>query len=238
MLVKEFNKDTKTYFAIECQRRLFKKKSKHQKIEIYMSKYYGNILLLDNCFMLTEKNSNQYKDTCVNIIGKKKLDNILIIGGGDFEITKQLIQNKIIGNLTVVELDREVVEVCREYFPLNYKFKQNENNKINLVFDDGYKWLKDSKNSSFDLIIVDCTDPDTPASVLYCSRFYKLVHQKLKKNGLFIQQAGSPLIHDKSVIKPVMKKLESNRFIGIKKTIFPMTIYPSGTWSFIHCKKA
>ena len=90
MLVKEFNKDTKTYFAIECQRRLFKKKSKHQKIEIYMSKYYGNILLLDNCFMLTEKNSNQYKDTCVNIIGKKKLDNILIIGGGDFEITKQL----------------------------------------------------------------------------------------------------------------------------------------------------
>ena len=67
MLVKEFNKDTKTYFAIECQRRLFKKKSKHQEIEIYTSKYYGNILLLDNCFMLTEKNSNQYKDTCVNI---------------------------------------------------------------------------------------------------------------------------------------------------------------------------
>ena len=238
MLVKEFNKDTKTHFGIECQRRLFKKKSKHQKIEIYESKYFGNILLLDYCFMLTEKNSNQYKETCVNIIAKKKLDNILIIGGGDFEITKQLMQNKIIGKLTIVELDQEVVEVCREYFPLNYKFKKKERDKINLVFDDGYKWLRDSKNSTFDLIIVDCTDPDTRASVLYCTRFYKLVYLKLKKNGLFIQQAGSPLIHNKSVIKPVMTKLESIRFNGIKKTIFPMTIYPSGTWSFISCKKA
>ena len=238
MLVKEFNKDTKTFFAVECQSRLFKKKSKYQKIEIYSSKHYGNILLLDNCFMLTEKNSNQYKETCINIIGKKKLDNILIIGGGDFEIAKQLMESKIVGNLTIVELDREVVEVCQEYFPLNYKFKQSENNKINLVFDDGYKWLKDSKSSTFDLIIVDCTDPNTAASELYCSRFYKLVYQKLKKNGLFIQQTGSPLIHDKSVIKPVMTKLESSKFIGIKKTIFPMTIYPSGTWSFIHCKKA
>ncbi len=63
MLVKEFNKDTKTFFAIECQKRLYKKISKYQKIEIYSSIYYGNILLLQDCFMLTEKNSNQHKES-------------------------------------------------------------------------------------------------------------------------------------------------------------------------------
>ena len=238
MLVKEFNKDTKTFFAIECQSRLFKKKSKYQKIEIYSSNYYGNVLLLDNCFMLTEKNSDQYKETCINIIGKKKLDDILIIGGGDFEIAKQLMKSKIVGNLTIVELDKEVVEACLAYFPLNYKLTRNEINKINLIFGDGYKWLKETKNSTFDLIIVDCTDPGTPANALYYSHFYKLVNQRLKKNGLFIQQTGSPLIHNKSIIQPVISKLENKGFIRIKKTIFPMTIYPSGTWSFVHCKKA
>ena len=128
MLVKEFNKDTKTFFAVECQKRLYKKISKYQKIEIYASKYFGNILLLQDCFMLTEKNSNQYKETCINIIRKKKLDNILIIGGGDYEIAHHLFENKIIKKLSIVEIDYDVVKSCNKYFPLNHKLKKNEKN--------------------------------------------------------------------------------------------------------------
>jgi len=237
MLVKEFNKDTKTYFAIECQSRLYKKKSKYQKIEIYSSKYYGNVLLIDDCFMLTERKSNQYKETCINIVNKQKLNNILIIGGGDFEIAKQLFRNKIVGKLNIVEIDCEVVNSCKKFFPLNYKLKKNEYEKINLVIDDGYKWLKKYNDTPFDLIIVDCTDPDTSASVLFSSAFYKLVSNKIKKNGTFIQQSGSPLIHQNILIKPMIKKLEENSFGNIRTIQFPMPIYPSGSWSFTICKK-
>lgn len=237
MLVKEFNKDTKTYFAIECQSRLYKKKSKHQKIEIYSSKYYGNILLIDGCFMLTERKSDQYKETCIKIINKQRLDNILIIGGGDFEIAKQLFRNKIVGKLNIVEIDYEVVNSCKRFFPLNYKLKKNEYEKINLVIDDGYEWLKKYNDKPFDLVIVDCTDPDTSASVLFSSGFYKVVSNKIKKNGTFIQQSGSPLIHQNILIKPMIKKLEKNLFNNIRTIQFPMPIYPSGSWSFTVCKK-
>ena len=237
MLVKEFNKDTKTYFAIECQSRLYKKQSKHQKIEIYSSQYYGNILLLEGCFMLTEKRAEQYKETCVNIINKKKLDNILIIGGGDFEIAKQLFKNKTVGRLNIVEIDLDVVKCCKKFFALNYKLEKHEHDKVNLVIDDGYKWLKEYKDNPLDLVIVDCTDPDTAANVLYSSKFYKLVSNKIKKNGIFIQQSGSPLIHQDVLIKPMIRKLKKNSFNNIRVVQFPMPIYPSGSWSFTACKK-
>ncbi len=237
MLVKEFNNDTKTYFAVECYSRLYKKKSKYQKIEVYSSEYYGNILLLEDCFMLTEKKCNQYKETCVNIIDKRKLNNILIIGGGDFEIAKQLFRSKTVVKLNIVEIDYEVVKACKKFFSSNYKFKKNQGNKINLAIDDGYKWLKEYRADPFDVVIVDCTDPGTSANILYSSGFYKLVYSKLKKNGVFIQQSGSPLIHQNNLIKPMSKKLEKSSFSYIKTVEFPMPIYPSGLWSFTICKK-
>ena len=238
MLVKEFNKDTKTCFAIKCQKLLYKRKSKYQTIEIYSSEYFGNVLQLEGCFMLTEKKSNQYKETCLSIIYKKRLNNVLIIGGGDFEIVKHLFENKIVKKLNIVEIDQEVISSCKKFFPLNYQLKENDNDKINLVIDDGYKWLKKYRGKPFDLIIVDCTDPDTSADILYSSKFYKLISSKLEKNGIFIQQSGSPLIHESSIIKPMKNKLERNSFTNIKTVQFPMPIYPSGTWSFTICKRA
>ena len=101
----------------------------------------------------------------------------------------------------------------------------------------GYKWLKEYKDNPLDLVIVDCTDPDTAANVLYSSKFYKLVSKKIKKNGIFIQQSGSPLIHQDVLIKPMIRKLKKNSFNNIRVVQFPMPIYPSGSWSFTACKK-
>ena len=136
-----------------------------------------------------------------------------------------------------MEIDLDVVKCCKKFFALNYKFEKHEHEKVNLVIDDGYKWLKKYKDNPLDLIIVDCTDPDTAANVLYSSKFYKLVSNKIKKNGIFIQQSGSPLIHQDVLIKPMISKLKKNSFQNIRGVQFPMPIYPSGSWSFTACKK-
>ena len=65
----------------------------------------------------------------ISIIRKKKLDNVLIIGGGDFEIAHHLFENKIIKKLSIVEIDYDVVKSCKKYFPLNHNLKKNEKNK-------------------------------------------------------------------------------------------------------------
>ena len=238
MYIKEYNNDTESSFSIKCNKKLYSNKSKYQKIEIFSSDYYGNILLIDDCFMLTEKNSDQYHDGCIDLLTKKKYKNILIIGGGDFGITHTISKKVIFDKLTLVEIDREVINVCQKYFPRFFKIKKSIRAKIEINICDGYDWICNYKSPKYDLIIVDCTDPDSPSAKLYSLEFYKNIANLLTKGGLFIQQSGSPLIHKKSLIKPMTKKLKMSQFTSIETTIFPMPIYPSGTWSFTHCKKA
>ena len=68
MFVTEYNKQSETRFSVKCEKRLLKKKSKYQKIEIYKTKKYGNLMMLDDCFMITEKGNDQYHDNCVLLL--------------------------------------------------------------------------------------------------------------------------------------------------------------------------
>ncbi len=238
MIVKEIHKESGTEIGIVCKKRLYHCKSKYQKIEVFSSKYFGNILRLDNCFMMTEKNSDQYHHNCLNIIKKNRYQNILIIGGGDFGIAKLVTENINFSSLNIVEIDENVMTVCRKYFPLNFKINQKLSKRINIIIDDGFDWLNNYKKNKFDLVILDCTDPDTQANSLYSKAFYKLVAENMKKNALFIQQSGSPLLSDKSLILYMIANLRKTGFMNIQTKCFPMPIYPLGTWSFTYCKKA
>ena len=60
MYATENNKQSETTFSIKCEKLLYESKSAFQKIQIYKSKRYGNIMMLDDCFMLTEKGNDQY----------------------------------------------------------------------------------------------------------------------------------------------------------------------------------
>ena len=238
MFVSEFNKQTESRFSIKCEKMLYRKKSKFQKIEIYNSMIYGNIMMLDDCFMLTENGSDQYHDTCVSLVdrNKKKL-NILIIGGGDFGLVKKLFKKVDIKKLFIVEIDEDVIDVSMKYFPKFYKLTKKVKERIIITIDDGYSWVEHNKNL-FDIIIIDCTDPNPIAKKLYSKKFYQNINKSLNKNGILIQQSGSPDLNKKDIITPMIKKLTIIGFKNISLNSFPMPIYPSGLWSFIKCKKA
>ena len=238
MLVKEYNKESGTQFGIECKKLLYKANSKFQNIKVYKSKKYGNILTLDDCFMLTEKGNDQYHNKCISLIDKKsKALDILIIGGGDFGLIKGLFKKINIDSLSLVEIDSQVIEVSRKFFPSFFKLNKKSENKISILIEDGYEWVK--KNTlKFDVIIVDCTDPNLIAKKLYSEKFYKNIFNNLKSNGQLIQQSGSPYLDEKKIIVPTKKKLGKIGFKDISLHEFSMPIYPLGLWSFIQCKKA
>ena len=122
MLVKEYNKESGTQFGIECEKLLYKAKSKFQNIKVYKSKKYGNILMLDDCFMLTEKGNDQYHNKCISLIGKKSRSlDVLIIGGGDFGLIKGLFEKLNVNSINLVEIDNQVINISREFFPSFFK---------------------------------------------------------------------------------------------------------------------
>ena len=238
MLATENNKQSETNFSIKCEKLLYKNKTAFQKIEIYKSKKYGNIMMLDDCFMLTEKGNDQYHNKCISLAEKRKKNlNVLIIGGGDFGLIKRLFINLDIKKLFIVEIDEEVIDVSMKYFPKFFKLTKRVKEKIIISIDDGYRWIKNNK-ISFDLIIVDCTDPNPIAKKLYSKMFYQNIYKSLRRNGVLIQQSGSPILNKEDIINPTIKNLKKLGFNDIKLFPFDMPIYPLGLWSFIKCKKA
>ena len=239
MLVKEYNKESGTQFGIECEKLLYKAKSKFQNIKVYKSKKYGNILMLDGCFMLTEKGNDQYHNKCISLIGKKSRSlDVLIIGGGDFGLIKGLFEKLNVNSINLVEIDNQVINISREFFPSFFKLNKKFKNKINTLIEDGYEWIKNNNTLKFDVIIIDCTDPNLIAKKLYSEKFYKNIFNNLKNNGQLIQQSGSPYLDEKKIIIPTKKKLGKIGFKDISLHEFSMPIYPLGLWSFIQCKKA
>ena len=239
MLVKEYNKESGTQFGIECEKLLYKAKSKFQNIKVYKSKKYGNILMLDDCFMLTEKGNDQYHNKCISLIGKKSRSlDVLIIGGGDFGLIKGLFEKLNVNSINLVEIDNQVINISREFFPSFFKLSKKSKNKVNILIEDGYEWIKNNNTLKFDVIIIDCTDPNLIAKKLYSEKFYKNIFNNLKNNGQLIQQSGSPYLDEKKIIIPTKKKLGKIGFKDISIHEFSMPIYPLGLWSFIQCKKA
>ena len=239
MLVKEYNKESGTQFGIECEELLYKAKSKFQNIKVYKSKKYGNILMLDDCFMLTEKGNDQYHNKCISLISKKsKSVDVLVIGGGDFGLVRGLFEKLNINSINLVEIDNQVINISREFFPSFFKLNKKSKNKVSVLIEDGYEWIKNNNALRFDVIIIDCTDPNLIAKKLYSEKFYKNIFNNLKNNGQLIQQSGSPYLDEKKIIIPTKKKLGKIGFKDISLHEFSMPIYPLGLWSFIQCKKA
>ena len=81
----------------------------------------------------------------------------------------------------------------RHFFKLNKKSKD----KVNILIEDGYEWIKNNNTLKFDVIIVDCTDPNLIAKKLYSEKFYKNIFNNLKSGGQLIQQSGSPYLDEK-----------------------------------------
>ncbi len=225
-----------TSIGVKYEKYLYHCQSKFQNIEVIKTQRYGNVLYLDGCFMLSEMNQDYYHNTCLGLTPKRS-KNILIIGGGDYGIASMLIRRDINAKITIVEIDKEVVQISKKYFPKNFKLNKKQLKNIKTVIQDGMIFLKNNL-IKYDSIIIDSTDPIGQAKILYSKSFIKLCNNSLVKGGTLIQQSGSPVNDMKSLIKPLVKKYND---IGMKKitlSSFPMPLYPTGTWCFISAKRA
>ena len=105
--------------SIRVDRQLYSGKSEFQRIDVFDSPEFGRFLTLDGYMMLTEKDEFIYHEmiTHVPMAVHPDVKNVLIIGGGDGGVSKELLQYDNIENIDIVEQDSMFVDVCKEYFP-------------------------------------------------------------------------------------------------------------------------
>ncbi len=238
-MTNEMNKSTSgiwfTEYHTDCsgvtlriKETLYHSRSDYQEITVLDTYDFGKMLLLDNLIMLTEKDEFIYHEMIthipVNIIDS--VQNALIIGGGDCGTLRELTKYREIKSVKMVEIDKEVIDVSRKYFPELYSEKPNGK----VIVGDGIKFIEDSQEE-FDLIIVDSTDPIGPAEGLFNEKFYTHCANHMTEKGILTIQAESPYYYPNTC---------TDIYRNLKKTfkyVFPylayIPTYPSGMWQFM-----
>lgn len=218
-------------FSFKVRKHLCSLKSPFQQIDVLDTYEYGKVLVIDGFVMLTEKDEFIYHEMIVHppMAVNLNIKNVLVIGAGDGGTLRELIRYKTIENIDLVEIDKKVVEVSKEYLPfVSCGF---DDDRINTYFEDGVEFVRDKENA-YDLIIIDSTDPIGPGEGLFTKEFYSNCYKALTEEGILVNQCESAYFErDRYEFKRAIEKL---------KDIFPIATayqaniptYPSGHWLF------
>jgi len=222
--------------SYKIKEKLYSKKSDFQKVEVYDTDYLGRILLNDDLLMTSERDEFVYHEMIshVPLFAHPEPKKVLVIGGGDGGTVREVLKHTTVEKVVMVEIDACVIEASKKY--INVTAKELDNPKLELIVNDGVKYLKEAKDSTFDVILIDSTDPIGPAAPLFNESFYSDVERVLTKNGVVVSQCENPFleIETQKSLLGIKAKLFKNVYLYNYSNI----TYPSGLWSFSMASKS
>ena len=208
-----------------------RKKTAYQEIIILKTFEYGNALMLDGCWMTSDRDEKYYHECLVHpaLSNLSKINTVLIIGGGDGGTLRECLKYKDITAIDLVEIDEEVINLSKHFLKkVGGNSWLDKRLKINIC--DGCKWVKNIKNNYYDAILIDCSDPSEFADGLFSTSFYKECKRILKEKGILATQSESPESFKKIHIK-IIQSLKS--IFKTSSTMYAFVpFYPSGIWSW------
>lgn len=226
----EICKEGGSAFSLKIVKKLHAETTAFQKIEIYETTDFGNFMVIDGFTMVTERDNFLYHEMMSHppLYTHPRPDKVLVIGGGDCGTLREVLKHPEVKIAQQVEIDERVTRLSETYFP--ELCSSNNDPRAELHFVDGIKWVQDAEPGSYDVIIVDSTDPIGPAEGLFNEAFYRNCHKALGDNGILVQQSESPLYH-LQLIRDMRKAMLNSGFGDIRTYDFPQPIYPSGWWT-------
>ncbi len=218
-------------FSIKIDRQIISLQSDFQRIDVFESREFGRILTLDGYLMVTEKDEFIYHDmiTHVAMATNQDIRMVLVIGAGDGGTVRELLRYKTIAHIDMVEIDEEVVKVCKEYLPVTACGLTDE--RVHLYFEDGLKYVR-RQEGQYDLIIVDSTDPFGPGEGLFTKEFYGNCYRALNETGILVNQHESMYYSSYAASMKRAHQRIKDTFPVAKIYQAHIPTYPSGHWLF------
>ncbi|MFL1780871.1 putative spermidine synthase/polyamine aminopropyltransferase [Candidatus Hepatincolaceae symbiont of Richtersius coronifer] len=202
------------------------KTNEYQSIEIFVNPFFGKVLALDGVVQTTEADEFFYHEMFVHVpmFAHGQVKNVLIIGGGDGGILREVLKHKNVKKAIMIELDGDVIDLCKEYMP-NLNKGAFADKRAEVQIRDGIDFIKNT-NEKFDLILVDSTDPIGAGEVLFSKEFYMNVKRSLNAGGIVITQSGVPFLQPQE-FTDIANKLQAN-FSQLKFYTVPVPTYIGG----------
>lgn len=147
----------------------------------------GNVLVLDGVLQLTERDEFSYHEMMAHLplFSHSNPKRVLIVGGGDGGLLKQVCRHGCVESITMVEIDVEVINVAKNYFS-NSTAVAFEDPRLTIVHEDGCEYMQriaKEEETCYDVIIADALDPIGPGETIFTPDFYEFMYKALNANG-------------------------------------------------------
>jgi spermidine synthase len=223
-------KQTESFgITAKIKQTLHTEQTEFQKLDMVETEEWGNMLILDGMVMTTQKDEFVYHEMVAHVplFTHPNPKNVLVVGGGDGGVIREVLKHPSVEKATLVEIDGKVIEYSKKFLP--EIAGELENERVDVKVDDGFLHIAQSENE-YDVIMVDSTEPVGPAVNLFTKGFYAGISKALKEDGIFVAQTDNPWFKA-DLIREVYRDV---------KEIFPITrlynanipTYPSGLWTF------
>jgi spermidine synthase len=167
---------------------LHSEQSPYQKIEIFEHEVFGKVLTLDDLVQASEADEFMYHEMAVHVplLGRhRERARVLIVGGGDGGILREVLKHDFVEKAIMVEIDRRVVELSEQFLKINGDYNDP---RCELIIGDAADYMRASRarGNKFDLIILDLSEPVGPSASVFTEQFCHDFAACLKDDGVVL----------------------------------------------------
>lgn len=176
-----------------------RQQTRYQTLEMMDTPSFGRVMRLDNCFMTSERDEFFYHECMAHpaAIAHPHPKQALIIGGGDGGLAEELLKHRTLERVVLAELDEAVIAASKAGLEAVHR-NVWEDPRLHVEIGDGMAFI-DQTSEQFDLLMLDLTDPDTPAGSLYETAALQRMQRVLAPGGALVLHLGSPVFHPQQV---------------------------------------
>ena len=169
--------------------------SAFQHIQVIDTSSHGRVLILDGCVQITERDEFAYQEmiTHVPLLAHGDAKRVLIIGAGDGGVLRRVLQHATVQSATMVEIDGDVIRLSKQHLP-SIAGDAWSDPRAAVIVGDGIAHLAGAAADSYDVVIVDSTDPAGPGEALFTDAFYADCARALGECGILVNQSGVPFM--------------------------------------------
>lgn len=188
-------------YGYTASKQLAEIQSPYQRVEVYDTPQFGKLFRLDGRLMTSEGDEFFYHECMTHpaALAHPNPESILVIGGGDGGSSEELFKHPGVKRIVMAELDPVVIDISKKWLG-SIHGNVFDDPRLEVKIGDGFEFVK-STAERFDMIVLDLTDPDTPAFHLYSEEFFRMCRRILKPGGMLTLHLGSPVYQADTVRK-------------------------------------
>ena len=204
-------------------------KTEYQDLLIADTYEYGKVLMLDGAYQLTERDEFTYSEMMAHVplCAHKNPEKVLIIGGGDGAIMREVLKHDCVKKCTLIDIDKRVAECSQEFLP--FAGDSYKNPRADFKPMDAMKFIKET-SEKFDVVIIDSTDPVDFAAGLFQSSFYSDVKKVMNDGAMLSELTESPFTDTDLMTQAINEMRKVFSIVKLYWGVVPT--YPSGMWTY------